>query len=75
MSFQDNLSEQERIYIIPRGAIDINNVIQIKPTHGSVRLEVFFPHDQYQVISSNTLKERKCTLNKYIQDTESWRKL
>jgi len=74
MSFVDSLVAGKNIYVIPRGAKDVRSVIKIQPTTGSTRLEVFFPQDKYQVISDKTLEERSCTLNKYLQDTESWRK-
>lgn len=74
MSFIDYITIDKSIYIIPRGAKDISNVVQVKSRRASAFLEVFFSHDKYQVISDKTLKERECTLEEYIENTESWRK-
>ncbi len=73
MSFEDTLRAWESVYVIPRGCKNVKDVIRIK-SGSTTRVEVFFPHESYQVITDNNLKERRIDLQTYIRETEAWRK-
>ncbi|MBU2562751.1 MAG: hypothetical protein KKF68_03765 [Nanoarchaeota archaeon] len=74
MSFVGKLTGSINMYVIPRGAQSKEEVITITTARGLADLEVFFPQDKYQAITDQTLRERECTLEEYIKNTESWKK-
>ena len=74
MSLYGNLNCRNKMYVIPKGCSDINQVVQIvNDTSTSVRIACYFNSEDYQVITDETLKEREIDLKKYIEQTESWR--
>ena len=75
MSYENSISNKRKMYIIPRGCKDVKEAISIHPEGDvAIRVAVYFNHEKYQVITDQTLEERGITIQKYIEDTESWRK-